>query len=169
MVCIDKFKEQVVAFYNNKEVFFKVIFQSVFAFFLYLGFFVTFMKGPGLINNGKVSLSLFPGSNFFEFMVFISIFIYAALMIIDKQKIARIVLLIQVILGTLFHFYGVLIFRVGSEGNASGGFGRIWTLFFIVILWVMYVKPDLVTSLLQKVIPNLFNEDTPQKEEVTEE
>ncbi len=75
-------------------------------------------------------------------------------MLIGKEVLPKRMLLIQSIFATLFHLYGALVFRVGSEGAATGGFGRIFLFLIIVLMWVNYIKPNIVSSLIDRLVKN---------------
>lgn len=88
-------------------------------------------------------------------------------MIINSDKMAKIILLIQLIFGTMFHLYGALLYRVGADSSATGAFGRIFLFLLLIIMWTTYIKQDLVSNLLKKVLPKTedsLNSEEPQPE-----
>lgn len=149
---MEKWKELIQNLYNNKQRFALTMFYISIGFLFYLGLFFAFMKSPQLID-GKISLAQLPGSFIFEIVILLSIVGYFYFMLLDKDKRARTMLLIQVIFATAFHLYGALVFRIGSEGSATGGFGRLFTFLFLVIMWVAYFKESLVVTLIDKYLP----------------
>jgi hypothetical protein len=149
---MEKLKALILSLYDDRSRFVRTIFYVSIGVLFYLGVFMAFMKSPELID-GKLSLSKLPGSFIFESVILLSSLAYFYFMLLDKDEKARLFLLIQLIFATAFHLYGALIFRVGSEGSATGGFGRLFTFLFLVIMWVAYFKESLVITLIDKYLP----------------
>lgn len=150
---MDKVKDLFLSLYKDKHRFFLVLVHFSLGFLFYIGLYFTFLKDPNFINNGRVSMADFPGSFIYELLIFLTVFGYLFLMLVKKDAVARKVLLIQVILGTLVHLYGALLYRFGSEGTTTGGFGRIYLFILLVLMWVTYFKKDLVSSVISKFVP----------------
>jgi len=157
---MEKLKESFQLLLKDKKKLFEVSFHVVIGFLFYLGLFMAFMKDTALIK-GRLSLAELPGSFVFELIIFASIFAYIYFKLIDQEKRARQVLLVQFLTGLIFHLYGALIMRVGSEGSATGGFGRTLLFILLVLMAVSYFKPKLLDSIISKYIIK-----EPQTEEV---
>ena len=152
---MEKLKNQVLNLYNDKARFLKVVIHTSIGLLFFIGLFFAFLKSPTIIN-GKVSLSEFPGSFIFETLILLPVFAYAILSILENEKWLKKILLVQLVFATLFHLYGALMLRVGSEGTATGAFGRIWTFVFLVLMYLQYVKPQI----LEGFIGGFFNIET---------
>jgi hypothetical protein len=149
---MEKWKELVLTLFTNKPRFVKTMVYIGIGLLFYIGALMAFMKSPELID-GKLSLAKLPGSFIFEAAILLSIVGYFYFILLDNDKKARIFLLIQLIFAQVFHLYGALVFRVGSEGSATGGFGRLFTFLFLVLMWIAYFKESLVVSLIDKYLP----------------
>ena len=146
-------KEKFNSLLENKPRLLLVIINMSLGFLFFIGTYFTFMKSSQLIG-GKLSISQLPGGFIFILVILVTTIAYAYGMLMDKEVLPKRMLLIQSIFATLFHLYGALVFRVGSEGAATGGFGRIFLFLILVLMWVNYVKPKIVPSLIGRFLPN---------------
>ena len=133
----------------------KVSLGLLFFISLYLPFII-----ESTVPGGSASLAKFPGAIVYNLIILFSIPAYFYLVLAEKEKVAKKVLLVQLIIGTLAFLYGVLVYRVGFPSTATSGFGKHLAWFLLLVMWFTYVKENLTLSLIKKYIT---------KDEVVEE
>jgi len=166
---MDKLKEAFNSLLQGDKAEVILFFTRIGVLFLFfLSLYLPFIFDVALID-GKVSMSKFPGSLFYELVIFFSIPAYFYLYLI-KNTHAKKVLLVQAIIATLVFLYGVMLYRFGAEDTATAGFGKHLEFILLIIIWFTYVKEALTISLINKFILKTEVEDqAPEvEEEITE-
>ncbi|MBU1144556.1 MAG: hypothetical protein KJ971_01690 [Firmicutes bacterium] len=145
---------------NDKQKFIFVMIRITIAFLFFIGLFIPYIVGSMLVNN-HVSLNQLPGATFYCILFFVTILIYFYFVLISKDKMAKKILLGQVIISSLIYVYGLLLYLVGLP-EASVGFSLVFELLLIGLMWFMYFKEDMVSHILKKYIikPVIINQSS---------
>lgn len=130
-----------------------VMTQTAFGFLFFISLYLPFVKGPEIIN-GSVSMSVWPGSFFYELILLVLFPLFLLLILTGKDKLARKTLLVQNIIALLVFLYGVLFYRVGlSEApSTTGAYGKFLEFILLIGMWFAFLKPNIVLSLIKKFV-----------------